>query len=132
MPDLSTEPRARLFTVFGTVLFVDPASGTLRHGPIESSPANAYFAAAVEIKNRARQGWLIHDKGDSSHPIVCRAELCETLAGARVGDQTAEPSLLDLVPLERGLVAMRVDGTFISSFPDGRVKLIAPRCNTWE
>jgi hypothetical protein len=26
-------PRARLFTVFGTVLYVDVASGCLRHGP---------------------------------------------------------------------------------------------------
>ena len=45
MSDLSTSPRARLITAFGTVLYVDGASGELWHGPIESSPANAVFVA---------------------------------------------------------------------------------------
>ena len=56
MSDLSTAPRARLFTAFGTVLYVDVASGELRHGPIESSPANAVFVADRERALQPRVG----------------------------------------------------------------------------
>jgi len=45
MIDLSSAPRARLITAFGTVLYLDPASGELRHGDVATSPANAYFVA---------------------------------------------------------------------------------------
>ena len=37
MSDLSTAPRARLITAFGTVLYVDVASGELRHGPSKAA-----------------------------------------------------------------------------------------------
>ena len=43
MNEPSLLPRTRLFTVFGTVLYVEPFTGELRHGPVESSPANAFF-----------------------------------------------------------------------------------------
>jgi hypothetical protein len=34
---------ARLFTAFGTFVYVDIASGELRHGPTEQVPANVVF-----------------------------------------------------------------------------------------
>src|SRR5207248_7741432 len=36
----STLPPARLYTTWGTVLYVDSASGQLRHGAMETSPTN--------------------------------------------------------------------------------------------
>jgi hypothetical protein len=38
MIDLADPRPARIFTTWGTVLYVDSASGQLRHGPIETSP----------------------------------------------------------------------------------------------
>ncbi len=76
MSDLSTAPRARLFTAFGTVLYVDVASGDLRHGPIESSPANAVFVADPSSAAPHRRGWLMYDTGDSRELLVCHADRC--------------------------------------------------------
>src|SRR5579871_4690988 len=41
---MTNKPPARLFTTFGTALYLDP-SGELRHGPIDSSPDNAALVA---------------------------------------------------------------------------------------
>ena len=76
MSDLSTAPRARLITAFGTVLYVDVASGELRHGPIESSPANALFVADPSSAGPRRRGWLMHDAEGSREPLVCYADRC--------------------------------------------------------
>ncbi len=102
--------RTRLLTAFGTVVHVDPASGELRHGPIESSPANAWFVAEPGSRGPHRLGRLVHDPGDDS--------------GA--------PMTLELIPLERGLVALAAGGRFLSANPEGRVALAAPLCSTWE
>jgi hypothetical protein len=67
----SNAPRARSFTVFGTVLYVDVASGHLRHGPVESSPTNAVFMADPGWGQPHRMGRLMQDKGDSLESIVC-------------------------------------------------------------
>jgi hypothetical protein len=42
------------------------------------------------------------------------------------------PTPLELIPLERGLIAFRAGTMFLSAIPDGRVTLSAPRCSTWE
>lgn len=39
------DARTRLLVAFGTGLYVEAAAGELRHGPTESSPANALFVA---------------------------------------------------------------------------------------
>src|ERR1700719_234024 len=70
MTDLSAPP-ARLITAFGTVLYVDIASGDLRHGPIESSPANAVFLAEPSAAASGHHGYLVHDSGAARAPIVC-------------------------------------------------------------
>ena len=59
MTELSTLPHARLLTAFGTVLFVDVASGELRHGPMESSPVNTLFVADPGTSGPHYQGWLV-------------------------------------------------------------------------
>ena len=69
----TTASGARLFTVFGTVLFVDDASGELRHGAIESSPPNAFFEAEKNQAGVHCQGWLVYASGDSRDTIVCTA-----------------------------------------------------------
>ncbi len=63
MSDLSAAPRTRLLTAFGTVLYVDVPSGELRHGPVESSPANALFVADPSPARLRRRGWLMHHAG---------------------------------------------------------------------
>ena len=62
MNNLSALPPARLFTAFGTVLYVDAASGELRHGPVETSAANAYFVADRGSPEPRQRGWLVHTR----------------------------------------------------------------------
>src|SRR5580704_14963627 len=73
MKDFSTRPAARLFTSFGTVLYID-ASGELRHGAVETSPENAFFAANQSSAGPHNIGCFVHDAGGAREPIVCLAD----------------------------------------------------------
>ncbi len=113
MMDNSGAPRARLITAFGTVLYVDVVSGHLRHGPVESSPANAVFVADPGWRQPHRKGRLMQDKGDSLEPIVCLADSCQTVSSMESGRDSAVGTPLELVPLERGLIAFAAEGLFL-------------------
>jgi glycosyltransferase involved in cell wall biosynthesis len=132
MIDLPALPPARVFTTWGTVLYVDAASGQLRHGAIETCPANAVFVADLTSTEIHRQGWIMHASGDTFDPIICGALSCRSVSGAESGDPPATPTLLELVPLERGLIAFRAGGLFLCAQPDGRLDLVNPACSTWE
>ena len=126
MSDLSTAPRARLFTAFGTVLYVDAASGELRHGPVESSPANALFLADPSSTELRRQGWLMHDADGLHELLVCHADRCYAASRSEGASGSSSPTVLELIPLERGLIAFKADQFFLSAIPDGRIRLSAP------
>ncbi|MFI5023464.1 MAG: FkbM family methyltransferase [Alphaproteobacteria bacterium] len=132
MSDLSTPPRARLFTTFGTVLYVDAASGELRHGPSETSPPNATFVADPSAAGPRRRGWLAHERGGSRELIVCLEDRCHCALRSESAGGSASPTLLELIPLERGLIALKAADVFLSAIPDGRIGLSAPVCSTWE
>lgn len=127
------ELNARLFTAFGTALYVDADSGELRHGPIERSPANAVFVADPSSAEPHRRGWLMCDRGGGSRePLICFKDRC--LLGSRSdgANESASPTVLKLIQLERGLIAFKVGDFFLSAIPDGRINLTAPVCSTWE
>src|SRR6266852_6651558 len=132
MMDSSGAPRARLFTVFGTVLYVDVASGHLRHGPVESSPANAVFVADPGWGQPHRTGRLMQHKGDSLESIVCLPDHCQTVSSIESGRDSAVGTPLELVLLERGLIAFAAESMFLMADPNGRVALAAQVCSTWE
>jgi hypothetical protein len=132
MSDLSIAPRARLFTLFGTVLYVHVASGEIRHGAIDTSPANAMFAADPSSAGPHRRGWLMYDAGSSRELIVCLADCCHSVSRSEGGGGSASPTVLDLIPLERGLIAFKAGDFFLSAPPDGRIRLSGPECSTSE
>jgi glycosyltransferase involved in cell wall biosynthesis len=132
MNNMATGRPARIFTTWGTVLYVDVASRELRHGPIDTSPANAVFATDPNATNLRRQGRLMHDEGERLEPIACGALACRVVSGTSAGDGPIAPTLLDLVPLERGLIAFSEGGRFLCAQPDGRLDLANTWCSTWE
>jgi len=132
MKDRSGAHRARLFTAFGTVLYVDVASGRLRHGPAETSPANAVFVAEPGWGQPDRKGRLMHDKGDSLEPIACLPDHCQAISSRKGSRKLEAGTLLELVPLERGLVALSAQDLFLMADPSGAVSLSRPVCSTWE
>jgi hypothetical protein len=129
---LSALPAARLLTTWGTVLYVDDASGQLRHGAFETSPANAVFVAEGPPTGERRQGWMVHTSGETFDRIVCGVLSCRAVSHANGGDPPPVPTLFELVPLERGLIAFRAGGLFLCAQPDGRIDLANPVCSTWE
>jgi Glycosyl transferases group 1 len=132
MSDQFTVPHARLFTAFGTVVYVDVASGELRHGPIEASPANAIFAADTGSAGSCRRGWLMYDTDGAREMLVCLKDRCHLASRSEGTGGLASPTILELVPLERGLIAFKVGELFLSAIPDGRICVSASVCSTWE
>ena len=120
---------ARLVTVFGKSLYVDAATGELRHEAVETCPKNALFVADPSLDGRYRKGELVQDFGERREGIVCGADGCRTISRAGAG---AAATVLELIPLERGLIALAADGAFLSAIPDGQVRLSARVCSTWE
>ncbi|UCI19167.1 glycosyltransferase family 25 protein [Mesorhizobium sp. B2-1-8] len=132
MTDLSTAPRARLFTAFGTVMYVDPFTGELRHGPVEGSPANAFFEQGNSSEGMYRQGRLIYTVNGSSEPITCNTDTCFSVSHSQPESHAVDPTIFELIPLERGLLALKSGGLFWSAIPNGQMRLSAPVCSTWE
>ncbi|UCI09541.1 glycosyltransferase family 25 protein [Mesorhizobium sp. B1-1-8] len=124
--------RARLFTAFGTVFFVDPATGELRHGAVEVSPANAYFESEDGSAGGYRQGRLVYVADGSPEPIHCYPDICLTTSQSRHQDRSDGATTLELIPLERGLLTLKSGDLFLSAIPDGRVMHRASICSTWE
>jgi hypothetical protein len=132
MSDFSTAAPARLATVFCTVLYVDAASGLLRHGASETSPANAVFVADPTSTGPHRRGRLMFDAGGSQEPVVCRDDGCRPASSLGGDRNSADATLLELVPLERGLMGLRAEGFFLSAEPTGEISLSRRWCSTWE
>ncbi|UCI29384.1 glycosyltransferase family 25 protein [Mesorhizobium sp. B4-1-4] len=132
MIELSTLPRARLFTAFGTVMYVEPFTGELRHGPVESSPANAFFELGNNSGGTNRLGRLIYAVGGSAEPIDCYPDTCFSVSQSRRDNRSIDPTTFELIPLERGLLTLKSRGLFLSAIPDGHVRLAASVCSTWE
>ena len=130
--DFATAPHARIYTSWSTVIYFDAVSGELRHGPIETSPENVVFVADPASTETARQGWLMQLDGDRLEPIACGPLGCRTVSAADPGDPPPAATLLELVILERGLVAFRAESHFLCAQPDWRVDLSKPWCSTWE
>jgi len=130
MTDQSLRP-ARLITTFGTALYVDAATGELRHGPVETCPMNTVLIGDPNVGGRLR-GRLIFDPGHAQEAIVCGPEGCRTASRAKAEVASAAPTLFEVIPLERGLFGLSADGAFLSAIPDGHVSLSARVCSTWE
>jgi hypothetical protein len=123
--DLSRVPRSRLYTMFGTVLYVEPGSGEVRHGPAETSATNALFVPDRESPGEGQRGWLVHAGKSSARPVVCAGERC--LSEESRGETTFEATMVD-----SGLLALRAEGRFMCAEPDGRITVSRQICGPWE
>jgi hypothetical protein len=122
----SAVPPPRLFTTHGTVLYVDPASGELRHGPIEGSPANA------RLVSDGAHGQIMYETAGSLRQIVCLADRSQTTEGGGSSNGPATPTVFELVPLHQRWIGLRAEGIFVCAEPDGRVTLSREVCSAWE
>jgi len=121
-------PPARVFTVFGTVLYVGP-DGVLRHGDVETVASNAFLAAAPGFGPAGRSVRLTWRAGGVERPIDRRDD--DLGVSTCAGETSAAPSL-QLVPLERGLFGLKRGDNYLCAEPDGRVTASRSTCSTWE
>jgi hypothetical protein len=117
---------SRLFTTHGTVLYIDPLSGELRHASLEGSPANAKFVL------HGPQGQIMHDAAGSLRPIVCLADRSHTIDSRGYSERPAAPTLFELIALYQRWIGLRSAGLFLCAEPDGRVTLSREVCSAWE
>lgn len=117
--------QAGLFTSFGTIVYLDPATRTLRHGPIDHVPNNLV---------------LLVPQQSTSHRCRARytpgAEKAEDFGFSRDGlkpilDKSSTAAPLELIALERGLFCLKLGRAFLSAYPDGNFGF-AKTCSTWE
>jgi hypothetical protein len=127
-------PRTRVFTSSGTVLYIEKQSGQLRHGGLADSPTNtlALFVSDSSPFEGCWVGWLMHDTISGLQPITCTADGCWSLGGTDTAVPSATPTVLQLIPLEQGVVGIQSGGRYLCAEPDGRVSLSRPKCSLWE
>lgn len=110
---MSDKRPARIFTSWGTVIYSDPATRLLRHGPVATSPENVFLLPREGRGEGARTFSLTYV--DGSH----KNALCDSAP-------------IHIVKLERGIVGLRSGKAFLSAESDGSVTLTKSWCSTWE
>ena len=127
-----SEPLTRLYTPNGRQLYIDLASGHVRHGDKGATDPEVFFLGAPAQSDDRSQGWLVYvDKG-ALQPIT---RLEDGVCGASFQQETGSwvaPTLLQAVPLERGLAAFRGEGLFLCADGNGSVTLSRSVCSAWE
>jgi hypothetical protein len=126
MMDEAAVRTMRLFSSWGTVLYVDVASEELRHGPVDRSPANARFAAD------GADGQIMYQTAGSFRPIAFGVDRCRAIERIGTSDEAASPAVFELVRLREQWVGLKADGLFLCAEPDGRVTLSRQACSAWE
>ncbi len=117
--------RPRLFTTHGTVLYVDPTSGELRHGGIDQSPRNAFFLSADST------GRIVHETAGDLRQTICLPHRSHAIGRAE-GGEPQEPTFFEITRVRRNWFALKATGRFLCAEPDGRVTLSRELCQAWE
>src|SRR5437764_1708635 len=122
----------RLFTAFGTMLYLDGVSGELRHGMPETSPVNVVLATNPDALATVGRGALSHIVDNSLQPIVCSAEASWSANGDRGTDTSLRPADFVITPLDDGLATLSAAGAYLCAESDGRVTHSRTESGPWE
>lgn len=123
---------ARVLTCFGTQLYLDAASGELRHGDVGAVPANVLLQPDEIGGTSSSFARLVYSAGGRQGDIDCRVDRCAPAAGGAKPADDGRAIVLEVVALERGLFALAAHGRFLMAEPGGKVALCAATCRTWE
>jgi hypothetical protein len=78
-----------------------------------------------------RAGRIMQHSDGAYRPILCGPEGCRVLGDAAANEALAG-TRLELVPLERGLIAVKSADLFLCAEPGGRLTLSRRLCSLWE
>jgi hypothetical protein len=124
--------RPHLLTTWGSVLYIDVVSGELRHGPLDSSPANAVFIAGPPSNGEVRQGWIMHDVGEALEPVVCLADNSWTASRLDPTGGSVSPTIFQVTLAGHDRISLKSGNSYLCAEPDGRLTLSRTACSTWE
>jgi SAM-dependent methyltransferase len=122
----SGSPRRRLFTTHGTVLYIDPASGELRHGAIGQSPENAFFVSS------GATGRILHETATALQQTICLPHGSHVMDSSAGGNDPKQPTSFEATRIRRHWFALKAEGRFLCAEADGRVTLSREVCGAWE
>lgn len=115
----------RIVTHHGTVLFLPPGSGGLRHGPLTASLSN------IVLARQGGQGYLLHLAEERSHVVRLPAQMLEQTEEMGWSSAGAEAGL-DIVPVTDAIFGLRSQGLYLCAEPSGAVTLSRPWLDQWE
>jgi hypothetical protein len=118
-------PLQYLTTWHETIVMVDIATRSLRHGLVGASARNAYFAV-----NGAR-GCILRMAVDGSLHAI---QVPPAPGGGAINSASPDgaPQLFDVVPVDGGGFGLRNQGLYLCAEPDGRVTLSRSQLSWWE
>lgn len=123
----------RIFTLHGTVLYVDESSGEMRHGSVADSPCNVVFVW------REGYGEIVYrPEGEDQEVTITVDSATNALLAGNSKDTTRMPANFEKVPMTNGWgatnnrVGLRSNGVFLCAQPDGSIRLNRPHCQLWE
>ncbi|MBV8576173.1 MAG: hypothetical protein JOZ58_14200 [Acetobacteraceae bacterium] len=117
----------RLLTYFGTVVFVDPLTLQVRHGPVGSSPRN------VALRMEGADGQLFYaPEGIGGAPIALFKDgAAATASGAHTAlSGTGQALRIDFLP--DGAVGLSSGKRYVAAEQDGRITLSRNERRDWE
>jgi hypothetical protein len=115
----------QLFTSHGTVIFVDPASGELRHGPPAGSPSN------VVLVREGEQARIRFVDANGQQDIVFLPEYSAVIGSDKAAAITFGSVFSCAIVLGKEF-GLNECGKFLCAEPDGRITLSRFECNRWE
>lgn len=125
---VALEAASTISTAHGTILFVVPESGELRHGRAEEIPSNVLMVLDGDV---ARLNYLI---GTERREIVCLPEF-SAVVGSDLATRRQAPragtTFTRITGNDRGF-GLQCGGLFLSAEPDGRLVLNRDHFLDWE
>jgi hypothetical protein len=126
MVDESSARPTRVFTIHNNVLYIDPASSQLRHGPVGSSPANAGIVSDGDHVQ------LVYEAAGLLKPLRCLPDRCQPIDVLSGHNGRPATSVLEVIRRDGDWVALKTEGHFLRAEPDGRVFLSQGECGACE
>lgn len=117
-------------TSFGSIIFFDTRACELRHSYPDRAQNNVRLELYDEDADGVRRA-LFKVESDGWTGYICYQDQ-KLILSSLAGSSRDDAAIFQIVPLERGLFALRFSGLFLSAQPDGRLNEFRTQCGLWE
>jgi hypothetical protein len=119
--------QTRILTSHDSVVFADPATGQLRHGPLAFSPGNVFLAAEGDL------ACLLHQGPDGvKRPIRVLPGVDPRPGSGFAHEDTASPDQFRMAAAPGSAFGLARSGLLLCAESDGRITLSRQQLGPWE